>query len=95
MGFYINVPKDTNKAEQIIDMYGGKLLVAPPPFEEIPKDKALIAVVHNIGFEAAGFVFDKSEYDRMVLPTLQDTRTREFVLIDRKKAEELSGFNDL
>lgn len=47
MGYYIEVPKATNKAQQIITLYNAERVTRPNSFSEIPNDKALICVIQN------------------------------------------------
>jgi len=91
MGFYIEVPENTNKAEQIRDLYGGEIVqTVPLDYSKIPEGKALIVVVDNGLFEAAGFCFNEPEF--RVFTDILELRPRKFVYLDRDKAEELSGF---
>ena len=90
MGAYIKVPKDRNKAEQIIDLYDATWTLRPDSWEEIPEDKALIIVVHNGPFDAALFVTDREEFTRTVPSRQGDPRPRTFLLMDRTRAEELT-----
>lgn len=89
MGYYIEVPPyHTGKADKIIDRYGGEKLQEPPKWADIPEDKALVVVMHNAFFEAAGYAYSEREYDAM---TAGDGRERDYVLMDREAAEVASG----
>ncbi len=91
MGFYIQVPHNKNKAEQIRDLYGGEIIsTIPLDYNELPEGKALIVIVDMGPFEAAGFCYSQAELTAFT--DILDTRPKKFVLLDRKKAEELSGF---
>jgi len=96
MGFYIQTSGLLGKAEAIIEKYGAeRLLVPPESFAAIPEGKALIVVVSNGPFEAAGFVYSQQEFEAIVLPNLGDCRPRAFLLMDRKLAEEITGYDKL
>lgn len=93
MGYYVEVPLHKDKAQQIVDLYQGEIVD-----REIAKGyignptKAIIVVVNNGHFEAAGFAFNESEYKAFTLPPDRDPRPRKFVVMDRKKAKELTGY---
>lgn len=90
MGFYIQVPEDHDKAKQLEVEYGAEIIPQPASFSQIPKDKALIVVVDNGLFEAAGFAYDEQEFKEFTDP--YDPRPQQFVLMDLQKAKELCGF---
>ena len=89
MGYYINVPASHGKAAQLEDMHGGEILPSQPEYGSWPAGKALIVVVHDAFFEAAGYAYDEAEYRAFTDPS--DTRPRQFVLMDKARAEVLSG----
>jgi len=90
MGYYIQGPT-FGKAQHIVDTYEGKFLESPPKrYEAIPADKALIVIVSNAIFEAAGFAYDADEFAAFTDPT--DPRHRSYVLIDRAVAERVTGY---
>lgn len=94
MGYYIPGPT-FEKAKFIIDTYQGTMINVPPKaYHEIPDGKALIVVVDNGRFEAAGFCYDGREFEAWIGDWRDgsDPRPMQFVLMDREKAEELSGF---
>jgi len=88
MGFYIQGPK-VGKGVFIKNEYGGEFVPQPESFDEIPEDKALICVVNNGLFEAAGYCFSAEEFEAFVYP---DERIRHWLLMDKDKAQKLSGF---
>jgi len=92
MGYYVNVPEHKNKVAQIESLYGGKRIQKPVEFADIPHDKALIVVVDNGAFEAAGFAYNAEEFREFTSP--DDWRPKEYVLLDRDKTFELTGFSD-
>lgn len=92
MGFYIQVPNNFNKAQQLKELYDGEIISKPKSLSEIPQDKALIVVLRNFGFEAAGLAYSEKEFKEFTSP--DDTRPKYFVLLDKKLAYELSGFKN-
>ena len=92
MGYYVQVPNDHGKAEQIRDLHGGEIVEQPESYQAIPEGKGLIAIVDNGPFEAAGFCYDENEFVAFTDP--RDTRPQKYVLLDRKVAEQLSGWGD-
>jgi len=90
MGFYIQVPEHFGKAEQIEALYDGMIIPKPNSFDLIPLNMALIVVVRNQQFEAAGFAYDEKEFVAFTDP--EDLRPKKFVLMNRVMANELSGY---
>jgi len=88
MGYYIEGPIK-GKAMFIKSEYDGEYVNCPQSFDEVPEDKALIVVVDNGPFEAAGYCFDQREFEAFTYP---DPRPKRWMLMDKKKAQELSGF---
>jgi hypothetical protein len=91
MGYYIETgPALKGKAEIIAEKLNGEILhERPATYADIPEGKALIVVVDNGIFEAAGFAYSEREFQEFTSP---DYRPRRYVLIDREKAEEVTGF---
>lgn len=89
MGFYIEGPS-TSKAPFIVSEYDGKIIPQPEKFEDIPADKALICVVDNVYFEAAGYCFSAREFEAFTSP--RDERPKKWLIMDKAKAEKLSGY---
>ena len=92
MGYYIQVEKSFQKANQLIGNYKAQLLISRPKWSDIPEGKALIVVVHNPIFEAAAFAFDENEYN--TFHGSSDLRAKQYLLMDRKQVETLTGFNE-
>ena len=90
MGFYIETDEITRKALFLVDRHGGEIIPQPQNFAEIPLGKALIVVIHNPGFEAAGFAFNEREFLAFTFPG--DFRPKNFVLLDYAVAETLTGY---
>ncbi len=90
MGYYIETSENFNKGEELIKLYGAKPISQPKNFKDIPEKQALIVVVNNGIFEAAGYVFDESEFQAFT--QVDDLRPKRFLLMDLEKAQELCGF---
>lgn len=91
MGYYIEVPENKGKAQQIVELYGGTIVPGPLSFEDVTPDKAIICVVDNGPFEAAAFAFNQRELHYF---SSLDGRPRTWVILDRKKACELTGYRE-
>ncbi len=92
MGYYIEAPTAKGKTEFIVNNLGGVEVPQPKSFEEIPADKALIVVLDNGPFEAAGLAFSPGEFWAFTLP--HDIRSKRFVLLDRKTAYVKADYKD-
>lgn len=90
MGYYIETPRPVDKTKQIIDLYGAELLPAPIKPSNVASDKAVICVVCNGMFDAAGLCFNDNEFAVFNHP---DGRRKYWLLMDRDKAYELSGYH--
>lgn len=89
MGWYIEGPK-FGKAEYIRDEHGGEIVGEPSSFDDIDETKALICVVTNYHFEAAGYCLSERDFDLFTSP---DTRPKTWLTMNKEKAEELTGRN--
>lgn len=88
MGYYIEVPNNKGKAQQLSNLYGAEILPAAP--KEMPEPHlAVICVVDNGLFEAAALCYDVQEFQVFMMP---DYRPKTWLLMDKIKAWELSGF---
>lgn len=91
MGYYIQTDSNRDKAEYLVRNHAGLKLLRPPrTFAEIPADKALITVVDNFAFEAAGLCYDEGEFRDFTSP--RDQRPRQYVLLDKDLAYKLAGY---
>lgn len=91
MGFYIQTPGHSHdKARVLCSEFGAVRIDKPDNFEDVAKENGLLCVVDNGVFEAVGFCFDAREFIDFCNPT--DIRPKVWLLMDRKKAEKLSGF---
>jgi hypothetical protein len=89
MGYYIEVPSIAGKAKQLEQLYGAEILDSRPRWEDVPPDTAVIVVVDNGLFEAAGYAYDEAEFRAFTQPS--DMRPKTFLLMPREQAELLSG----
>ncbi len=90
MGFQLPGPTK-GKVDHLIATYGAERVPRPPhAFHEIPESKALICVVDTINYETASFCFSAAEMD--LLNDATDFRPRTWLVMDRRKAEELSKY---
>jgi hypothetical protein len=93
MGHYIETMSAHGKAATILAKVPGTTRVqGTPRWEDLPEGKAYICVVDNYIFEAAGFAYSEAEFNVFADP--KDSRPKEWLIMDRVKAEELSGFNN-
>lgn len=90
MGYYIEVEKNLDKASQIMGKYGATQIDKPTKFSDIPNDRALICVVNNGMFEAAGYCYDSQEYSEFSDPS--DNRPKQWLLMDLELAKKLTNF---
>jgi hypothetical protein len=93
MGFQIPGPT-TSKVQYLVDTYQAVVLDAPPlNFHDIPDRQALICVVDTIRYEVASYAFSQQEFS--LLDDHSDFRKRTWLLIDKTRANQLSGFGRL
>ena len=90
MGYYIDVPKNTGKMKQLMELYDAKLIGRPRYLRDVPPDKALICVVDNGLQEAAVYCYSQGEFEVFSNP---DGRPRMWLLMDLAKTQELTGYN--
>lgn len=90
MGFYIQVPKNTHKAEQIVDLYNAEIIPPPQSWSEIPKHHGLVCVVENSLFDAAAYCYSEEQFLKMT--RIEDGRPKTWLLMDKLLAEDLSGY---
>ena len=91
MGFYIETPgQTTGKADRLVADHGATIIETPTNFNEAG-DKALVCVVVNPFFEAAGYCFDEREFNAFTATS--DPRPKTWLTMDKALAQKLSGFN--
>jgi hypothetical protein len=90
MSFHLPGPTK-GKVDDLIATYDAERLSKPPKrFHDVPEDRALICVVDTVTYETASYCFSAVEMTLLNDPT--DFRSRTWLLMDRRKAEELSKF---
>jgi hypothetical protein len=90
MGSYITTPNNKGKTEFITSVYNGVQIPLPPnSFLDIPEGKALIVVVDNGHFEAAGYAYSEGEFRVFTDPN--EKRPRDYILIDKATAELIAS----
>jgi hypothetical protein len=93
MGFQIPGPTK-GKVQYFVDMYQAVVLDRPPhDFVDIPDDQAIICVIDTLQYEVASYAFSRQEFS--VLDDHSDFRKRTWLLMDKTKANQLSGFGKL
>ena len=93
MGYYVEVPRNNGKQQQIVDLYGGTACSFEEAAKEVKSgDKAVIVIVNNtgMGFEAAAYAYNEREFIDFHDP--DDRRPHSYVLLDKAKASELTGY---
>jgi len=89
MGYYIQTYCNVGKADELVKRHVAIRIATPKSFRDISVDKALICVVENGFFDAAGYCYDESEFNAFVEP---DGRRKHWLLMDKDFAEKLSGY---
>jgi len=93
MGFYIEVPRNKGKAQQLVDLHGARILDSKPSFNEVAESEAIICVLDNGAWEAAGFAYDERELGRFTKPDFyMPQRPRIWLIMNKQKACKLSGY---
>jgi hypothetical protein len=87
MGYYIEVPNPTHKAEQLVRLHGAELVLLPELFD-FSGDYALICVVENGLFDAAGVAYSPSERDAFNNP--DDTRDKVWLKLPKSVVLKLN-----
>jgi len=90
MGYYIEVPSSKNKTEQLIKLHDAKEVKCPELFSDVPNDKALICVIDNGLFEAAGYCYSPNEFREFKFD--RSSQPRKWIIMDKDLAEKLSGY---
>ena len=91
MGYYIELPAHHGKAELLEQLHDGEIVSKDAARTAVSEGKGVVVVMNNGPFEAAGFAYDLGEFQAFSDP--RDSRPKKFVVMDREKAEKLSGFS--
>lgn len=91
MGYYIQGPA-LRKAHYIHDKYGASYITQEEAKRIIQRepDRAIICVVDNGPFEAAGYCFNMREFEAFSDPS--DNRPKQWLVMSKKKVHELTGY---
>lgn len=92
MGYYIEVPRPTEKARQIVELHGATHVHRPEKLSDIPADRALIVVVENGIFDAAALAYNQSELDAFTSPS--DRRPKTFLMMEKNLAHKLARYEE-
>jgi hypothetical protein len=87
MGYYVETPEHINKAEQLHRLYGAELVLSPEDFD-FDGEYALICVVENDGFDAAGIAYCAEERNDFSDP--EDTRNKTWLKLPKKVVKKLN-----
>jgi hypothetical protein len=91
MGYYIQTPQDTGKAEYLVE-HEKAVLIPEQEARELSKQKGddgVIVIVSNTIFEAAGYAFSPEEFSAFTMPG--DDRPKKFLKMNRERIHELTG----
>lgn len=91
MGYYIEGPT-LGKTKFIVDNFGAILITPAEALEAIKEKMGVICVVNNGPFEAAAFCYNEDEFEAFNDPG--DFRPKKWLLMDMKKAKELTGYKE-
>jgi hypothetical protein len=93
MGFQIPSPTK-GKVQYLVDRYQAVVLGEPPDnFDKVPDDQAIICVIDTLQYEVASYAFSRQEFS--LLDDHSDFRKRTWLLMDKAKANQVSGFGKL
>lgn len=92
MGFYIQTGEKFGKGKWLENTLNAMRIPQPVSFAKVPKGYALVVVVHNPGFEAAGFAYNEREFLFMINPRVRDCREKEFFLLEWDLVCQLTGY---
>jgi predicted S18 family serine protease len=86
VGYYLEVSEDKNKSDQLKRLYGAKEIEPVKSLNEVPEGKALVVVVENEHFDAAGYIYNKNELEAASYDSYGKVqRKRTWLLIDKEK----------
>ena len=93
MGYYIETPGQyLGKALKIAQDHDGSIVTEEESYKAlVDPDLAVIVVVSNGAFEAAAFTYNKKKW--LDFHTDGDTRPKKYVILNRDKAKELTGYD--
>lgn len=89
MGRYLNPGVTVGKADQLIGLGAVEIPGPPDSLSDIPEESALICVVSNGPFDAAGYAYNDGELKAFTVP--DDTRPKRWLLMEKTYVEENAG----
>jgi len=92
MGYYIQAPSNHGKANYLVEKHGAEIVGRDSNVPAWDEDRAIICVVDNGGFEAAGYAFSPRELEDFASPDLGLQRDRIWLKMDRALARKLAGY---
>lgn len=94
MAFYLPGP-DNGKAEHLVAAHGAGRVTYNEAVGVIRTQpgKAVVCVIDNHRFDAAVFCYDLVEFNRVSDP-IHDRRKKTWLVMDRARACELSGYKE-
>lgn len=94
MGYYIQTGSNMGKVNFLRSNYGAEPISEAMARTVVAEsaDSAIIVVVDNGDFEAAGLAYDSDEFRVFTHPA--DGRGKAFLRMDRKLACKLAGYRD-
>ena len=69
------------------------IFVSSDNFDKVPDDQAIICVIDTIRYEVASYAYSRQEFS--LLDDHSDFRKRTWLLMDKTKANQVSGFGKL
>ena len=92
MGFYLQGP-NLGKADYLVLNEGARRVTKEDALEALKKGvEAVVCVVSNYAFEAAGYCYSEREFEAFCDPS--DARQKEWLVMDLKTVEELTGYQN-
>ena len=99
MGYYLQTPgRHHGKADALIQKYGGFEISSPPDsLSDLMPNQALICVVDNGPFEAAGLAYSEEELEAFATETTLDNPRpmRWIVLGNKEQVHKDAGYEAL
>jgi SAM-dependent MidA family methyltransferase len=90
MGYYIEVPHNRDKAQQLRTLHGATDVdLTWNAWDSVTEGKTLICVVENPLFDAAAIIYSKDEYKAFSGAVGSDLRRKTWLLLDTAKVLEL------
>lgn len=85
MGFYVN--PQTGTKEAFLNQ-NGEMIPTPKNYTSVPSSKAIVCLVDNGMFTAAGVIYSEREFADW--NNVADTRPKKWYSVDRSKLYEVS-----